>query len=74
MQGRCPCTPPKNFLEKVLWNLKNLKIYYLIFFKFLGVQNPFFKKGSGGVRGETPARPIALDSLVAHSQKIQIGK
>jgi hypothetical protein len=24
-QGLCPCTPPKNFLKKVLWNLKNFQ-------------------------------------------------
>jgi len=23
VQGFHPCTPPKNFLKKVLWNLKN---------------------------------------------------
>jgi hypothetical protein len=25
LQGFHPCTPPKNFLKKVLWNLKNFQ-------------------------------------------------
>ncbi len=25
VQGRCPCTPPRNFLKEVSWNFKNLK-------------------------------------------------
>ena len=33
-QGLCPWTPPKNFLKKVLWNLKNFQkvLFINIFF------------------------------------------
>ena len=36
-QGLCPWTPPKNFLKKVLWNLKNFQkgLFINVFLKVL---------------------------------------
>ena len=43
VQGFHPCTPPKNFLKKVLWNLKNFqKALINNLFKILGILKPFF--------------------------------
>jgi hypothetical protein len=56
-----PRPPPKNFLKKVLWNLKNFKkgLFNNTFLKVLGVK-PLFQKGLAGSRGwplALPAKP-----------------
>ena len=56
-QGFHPCTPPKNFLKKVLWNLKNFQklLINIVFESFRKSRNPFSKGFLVGCRGETPA-------------------
>jgi len=58
--------PTKNFLERKFLDFKELEngIISIICSRFLGVQNPFCKKGSGGVKGQSPLIPSPYESMV----------
>jgi hypothetical protein len=48
-----PLDPTRKLLERSFLDFQELKKHFL---KFLGIQNPFYKKGFGGVRGNAPRK------------------